>query len=159
MGLKSDLSTRAQNGLTTGSEGWQESTSRIQKAPRDKQEIQRGRSWGKELERGNKEHLSQRQNQPGEEGAKGKGEREVKEERGGKSMGARCGLGFCITAKSPERLCSESQSQTGSGTEGPERLEACPRFHCWEETEHDLSRPLPFFPSHHAPTSSSKDRD
>ena len=61
-----------------------ESTFRIRKAPRDKQKV---REEGAEVpgvrnqERGNKEqHLSQRQNQAREEGAKGRGEGKVKEE-------------------------------------------------------------------------------
>lgn len=114
-------------------------------------------------ERGNKEqHLSQRQNQPGEEGAKGRGEREVKEERGGKSMRARVwprGLASPQRARNAVfRVTEPNRALALRVRSGPE---ACPRFHCWEETE--LGRiyqdPCPFFPSHHAPTSSSKDRD
>lgn len=65
-------------------------------------------------ERGNKEqHLSQRQNQAREEGAKGRGEGKVKEERGGESArGLRCGLGAWHHRKEPGTLRSETQSRT-----------------------------------------------
>lgn len=63
-------------------------------------------------ERGNKEqHLSQRQNQPGEEGGKRKGREEVKERTGGKSMRARVWPRGLASPQEPGRCVPESQSQ------------------------------------------------
>lgn len=153
VGPKSDLSTRAQMDWQQALEGWQRALPGYRK-----HEGQAGnpREEGAEVrnqERGNKEqHLSQRQNQPGEEGAKGRGEREVKEERGGESTRVRVwprGLaspqrGLGITANSPERCVQSHRAKPSSGTEGPERARSLPKVPLLgrDRAGTHLSRPL-----------------
>ena len=90
-------------------------------------------------ERGSEEqHLSQRQNQAREEGAKGRQRNsEVKKQRGGeRARGLRCGLGARNHCKEPGTLHSETQTQTRTLTLRVwSGSEACPRSHCWEEAE------------------------
>ena len=71
--------------------------------------------------------------------------------------------GLGITAKNPEHCVQRHRVEPNSGTEGPERARNLPKVPLLgrDRAGTDLSRPLSLLPllSHHAPTSSSKDRD